>query len=453
MPDQTPSPAEMRIASAKLPTVFGDFSALVFEQLETGLHHLALVMGEVADGAPVLVRLHSECLTGDVLGSLRCDCGAQLEAAIGQIASRGRGILIYLRQEGRGIGLFNKVRAYALQDQGLDTVQANEQLGFPADPRDYLLAAKMLRHLRVCQLQLLTNNPRKIAALQEVGFQVVERVPLETAATPYNGYYLRTKREKLGHMLTGIGAERGGGEPRPGAATADAPRRRERPGFLELRLETGALAEQRHFYTRILELPLVEEAAGRFTVGAGSTRLTFTAAALGRPTYHFAFDIPENQLQQARDWLRARVPLLVGDAGEEVFHFPEWNAHGMYFHDPGGNVAELIARHDVPNAAPGSFGAGGVLYASEIGLVVDDVAAETAAIAGSLGLHVYRQGSAEFAPVGDERHLLILNHRRRGWWRDTPSLPYPLLARFGGDEAREYRPPGLPFTVLVEGPA
>jgi len=200
--DKISATLEMRVARAKLPTLFGEFSALVFEQRESGLHHIALVMGDVADGEPVLVRLHSECLTGDVLGSLRCDCGSQLEAAIRQISACGRGVLVYLRQEGRGIGLYNKLRAYALQDQGMDTVEANEHLGFPADPRDYWQAAEMLRHLSVAKILLLTNNPRKIAALQNTGIQVVERVPLIIASNPQNQPYLRTKREKLGHLLS-----------------------------------------------------------------------------------------------------------------------------------------------------------------------------------------------------------------------------------------------------------
>lgn len=205
-----PAPQEMRVAGARLPTMFGDFSALVFEHQKTGLHHMTLSMGDVADGEPVLVRLHSECLTGDVLGSLRCDCGSQLAAALRQIAERRRGVLVYLRQEGRGIGLYNKLRAYALQDQGMDTVQANEHLGFPADLRDYLQASEMLRHLGVRTVRLLTNNPCKIAALQNVGIQVVERLPLVIAANPQNLPYLRTKREKLGHLFAEADTEEAG---------------------------------------------------------------------------------------------------------------------------------------------------------------------------------------------------------------------------------------------------
>jgi 3,4-dihydroxy 2-butanone 4-phosphate synthase/GTP cyclohydrolase II len=199
---KTEGALHLRVASARLPTESGDFAALVFEDEELKLHHVALVMGEVTDNGPVLVRVHSECLTGDVLGSLRCDCGPQLSAAVAQIAECGRGVLIYLRQEGRGIGLYNKLLAYALQDQGLDTVEANERLGFPADLRDYQPAAQILHHLGVRQVKLLTNNPRKIAALEEVGIEVVERMPLVIAATHENGVYLRTKREKLGHLLS-----------------------------------------------------------------------------------------------------------------------------------------------------------------------------------------------------------------------------------------------------------
>jgi 3,4-dihydroxy 2-butanone 4-phosphate synthase/GTP cyclohydrolase II len=164
--------------------------------------HLALVMGEVAGDTPVLVRMHSECLTGDVFHSLRCDCGSQLLKAMAIIKEAGRGVIVYLRQEGRGIGLHNKVRAYELQDQGLDTVEANTALGFKADLRDYGIGAQILVDLGLRNLRLLTNNPSKRAGLEGYGLQVVERVPLEVPANPENRKYLMTKRNKLGHLLT-----------------------------------------------------------------------------------------------------------------------------------------------------------------------------------------------------------------------------------------------------------
>ena len=189
------------IASSNLPTAWGDFVIHGFEDADTGKEHVALTMGNVADGEPVLSRIHSECLTGDALHSLRCDCGAQLDAAMQSIASEGRGILLYLRQEGRGIGLVNKIRAYQLQDQGADTVQANEQLGFEADMRQYDMLKIMLDHLGVTQLRLMTNNPRKMQALDDMGILVVDRIPLQTTANPHNRQYLATKADKLGHML------------------------------------------------------------------------------------------------------------------------------------------------------------------------------------------------------------------------------------------------------------
>jgi catechol-2,3-dioxygenase len=222
-------------------------------------------------------------------------------------------------------------------------------------------------------------------------------------------------------------------------------------GILELRLEAGAFREQKQFYTEALELPLDEESAGRFTVRAGATRLTFTEAAEGRPTYHFAFNIPENKLPQAQEWLARRTPVLRQD-GQEVLHFEDWNAHAFYFHDPAGNLAEFIARHNLPNSAPGPFTAGDILYASEIGLVVDDVPAEVKALDEALGLPLYRPGSDKFAPVGDEHRLLILNDRDRGWWEDTPSRPYPVFARLGGgDKSSGYHSQRFPYTIMVQG--
>jgi GTP cyclohydrolase II len=189
------------VACSRLPTAWGEFVIHGFEDADTGKEHVALTMGNVADGPPVLSRIHSECLTGDALHSLRCDCGAQLDTAMQVIANEGRGILLYLRQEGRGIGLVNKIRAYQLQDQGADTVEANEQLGFEADMRQYDMLKTMLDHLGVKQLRLMTNNPRKLQALDDLGIKVVDRIPLQTIANPYNSQYLATKAGKLGHML------------------------------------------------------------------------------------------------------------------------------------------------------------------------------------------------------------------------------------------------------------
>jgi 3,4-dihydroxy 2-butanone 4-phosphate synthase / GTP cyclohydrolase II len=189
------------IAQAKLPTRLGEFAIHAFRDDLNGNEHIALSLGDVADGRPVLVRMHSECLTGDSLGSLRCDCGAQRDAALELIAKEGRGVLVYLRQEGRGIGLLNKIKAYALQDLGADTVEANEKLGFAPDLRDYGIGAQILRQLGVRELQLLTNNPRKIAALDGYGMRVVERVPLHAGNNPHNQAYLATKAKKLGHFF------------------------------------------------------------------------------------------------------------------------------------------------------------------------------------------------------------------------------------------------------------
>jgi|TARA_Y100001968_G_scaffold129967_2_gene118653 GTP cyclohydrolase II len=172
-----------------------------FLEEATGKEHVVLTMGNVSDGQPVLGRLHSECLTGDALFSLRCDCGFQLEAALKAIADEGRGALLYLRQEGRGIGLMNKIRAYHLQDGGADTVEANELLGFGADQRDYGICKPMLDHLGITSLKLLTNNPRKVKAIQGFGVEVAQRLPLQFGKNPHNAKYLATKAGKLGHML------------------------------------------------------------------------------------------------------------------------------------------------------------------------------------------------------------------------------------------------------------
>jgi 3,4-dihydroxy 2-butanone 4-phosphate synthase/GTP cyclohydrolase II len=190
------------VGTAKLPTRYGEFTIYAYESLLDGKGHLALVKGDLRQTEAPLVRVHSECLTGDVFGSLRCDCGNQIAQALRQIESEGTGVLLYMRQEGRGIGILNKIRAYELQDKGKDTVEANEALGFPPDLRDYGIGAQILSDLGLTKLRIMTNNPRKIAGLEGHGLKVVERVPLEVPPGPENGFYLSTKKKKLGHLLT-----------------------------------------------------------------------------------------------------------------------------------------------------------------------------------------------------------------------------------------------------------
>jgi 3,4-dihydroxy 2-butanone 4-phosphate synthase/GTP cyclohydrolase II len=190
-----------RVVATKLPTTFGDFTAIGYRSLVDNKHHVALVKGDVEDEQDVIVRVHSECLTGDVFHSLRCDCGEQLESALSMIEREGRGVLLYLSQEGRGIGLLNKLRAYKLQEEGLDTVDANLRLGLPADLRDYGIGAQILVDLGLSSIRILTNNPKKISGLAGYGLSVTDQIPIEHVPNPHNEGYLRTKREKLGHTL------------------------------------------------------------------------------------------------------------------------------------------------------------------------------------------------------------------------------------------------------------
>lgn len=226
-------------------------------------------------------------------------------------------------------------------------------------------------------------------------------------------------------------------------------------GILELELLARQLERQRDFYGRTLHLPVMAEAADRITIQAGGTRLTFLQAGPehGHPIYHFAFNIPENQLAAAKEWLGRRVPPvpLLTKEGREVFHFETWNAHSIYFHDPAGNIVEFIARHNLRNAASGRFSEEKVLHASEIGLVVDDVAAEVASLGDHLGLPVYRPGSPTLVPVGDEHRLLIVVQRDHVWLptRDTRARAHPTSAILAGSRSASYKVAGQPYTVLM----
>jgi 3,4-dihydroxy 2-butanone 4-phosphate synthase/GTP cyclohydrolase II len=190
-----------RVVDTRLPTKFGEFTAVGYRSLVDNKHHVALVKGEVAGAENVLVRVHSECLTGDVFHSLRCDCGEQLESALTMIQSEGQGVLLYLSQEGRGIGLLNKLRAYKLQEEGFDTVEANLQLGLPADLRDYGIGAQILSDLGLTSIRILTNNPKKISGLSGYGLSVTDQIPIQHMPNPHNEAYLRAKRDKMGHIL------------------------------------------------------------------------------------------------------------------------------------------------------------------------------------------------------------------------------------------------------------
>src|SRR5687767_9414727 len=194
----------VRVASATLPTEFGPFDIHVYENGGDGETHVALVCGDLGNGEEVLTRLHSSCVTGDIFHSARCDCGPQLQAAMQRVSQEGRGIILYLSQEGRGIGLANKIKAYALQDQGLDTVEANEKLGFKPDQRDYGIGAQILGDLGVRSMRLLTNNPRKFVGLEGYGLSISDTLPIEIPASEHSREYLKTKKEKLGHKLSSV---------------------------------------------------------------------------------------------------------------------------------------------------------------------------------------------------------------------------------------------------------